>query len=330
MKMGVPEGNSYSKHPQDVRMNTLERDQLAGNIQEAMDEAFLFANHSETMATIKPLELETLGHNELYDTFTNAIPFNQGYVEATFDRSDNGTVLRNATIRLRNSYIKSMRVDLFIKAGDDIDEFKKEYIDPEEPLFYIDAPVDAYSFKRERMYLNYTMTKNLMNHVVTLAHPVAALTNPERNLAESIEALMAVSEATSVSRSTKYAFYPNDNEKLIVNINDRGMVEPRKESESSYREVNIEKIRSFGKAGTLATSLHVAASKYEVNATLSKEFSYNDGSANDIAARSADVSEAFQSVSADAPQEFGRQVLDSIYRLSSVMANAGEIEQLEF
>lgn len=330
MKMGVPEGNSYSTHPQDVRMSTPERDQLAGDIREAMDEAFLFANHSETVATIKPLELETFGHNELYDTFTNNIPHNQAYVEATFDRNDDGSMLRTARIQLRSSIEKSLCVNLFIKSGDDIDEFKKEYIDPEQPLFYIDAPFDAHSLKSERMYINYPMCKNLLNQIVALANPVAALTNPDRSLTECIEALMAISEMTSVSRSTKYAFHPNDDEKMIVNINDRGLVEPRKEPSATRHEVFIEKIRSFGRAGTLATSAHVKASKYEVETKVSKEFTYADGAADDIAARQTEVSEAYQSLSADAPKEFGRQVLEGIYLLSSVAANADKFEQLEF
>lgn len=326
-------GNTYSVSPREVRFNPGESEQLASDVRNAIDESFLFANYTETLATISPLELyEPTNHNTEFDLLTLGITYDRANVQTTIYRDATESILKNVDVRLfHEQWGNTAQTILAAKAGDmDIaSESDANTIDPLNPMFHITAPLDIKTLARERNPLSYSLYKAMLNHVVSLANPVAAITNPDRNMIESVEALMAVSTETSLSRSTKYRFHQGEDETVEVSVHDRSLVYPIGEPKHTYHEVNVKRCRAFGKAGSLATLIHMKVTRANIEATVGKEFIYEDGCTEDITAHAEELAAEYNIASADQPETFGRLVLDTIALLRSAGVQSENIVQLD-
>lgn len=310
-------------------MSSSERNELSNDIRDAIDEAFLFANYDETLSTLTPLELVALDRHPLYSALTNYAHYNQTFVEATFDHDSGEKLFTNARIQLRNTWIHSLRVELVINASDDdIEEDEEELIDLEVPHFYVDAPTEATSTKRERIPLNYTVCRDLLNHIVSMANPIAAITKSDRTISESIEALLAVSESTALNRSTKYSFYASEDEQVVVDIHDRSLLKPQIQPEHTYHKASVQTLRSFGKAGVLATHINMTANQQSVQTTIGKDFRYEDGVAEEIEKIIDEMTTTHQSLTEDTPAAIRRQLLDGIHQFASMAYSPTEADRL--
>ena len=326
-------GNTYSVQPREVSFGSGESETLAYDIRQAIDESFLFANYSETLATISPLELYLpTQRNDTFNLLTLGMTYDRANIQTTIDHGSTGSMLRTVDVRLfHEKWGNAAQSVLTAKAGD-IDresEALQEMIDPENPLFHITAPIDLKTLERERNPLNYLMYRDMLNYVVSLAHPVASITNPDRSLLQSVEALIATSTETSLSRSAKYRFHQDEDETIEVGVHDRALVYLVGEPKHIYHEVTVKRIRAFGKAGSLATHMNMKVTQSGIEATVGKEFCYEDDCIDDIELQAEALAGEYQTVSAGQPKEFGRQILDSIALLRSAGVYSENIIQLD-
>lgn len=324
------QGNTYPLQLEQVQMTPEASAEFSENVREAIDEAFLFSSHREVLKSVQPLKLVPLGSEYVYRALTNNTNYNQVYVEATFDHDGGDSFLNGATIKLRNEWVSVLRADIVIAIGDDdIEEEEEELINIDEPAFYIETAKEHFSLERESIPLNYIMCRTLLNHIVLMTNPIAAATNPNRTIQESIEALLSISEETTINRSMKYSFRPSDDEQFIVDVRDEAIVRPLQQPEHTSHHANVKRIRSFGRAGLLTTALELASTQYGNFTTIEKEFSYDNDTADEIKKRAQEVSEEHGSLSVDMPEVIMTQIINGVHMLRSTLSNSGEIDRLE-
>lgn len=329
MEMPSYEANTYSVQPTEVHFSEGNQQKLNEELREAIDESFLFADHSQSLNTVEPIELDTpTTRNETYDMLTLGIPYDRLHVDAVIDH-DGDPSLRSLKVKLyRNDWGMTAYTTISAYESDDAVE-DEDVINIDEPAFFITSPQDLKTGKRELIPLDYRTCRELLNHIVSLANPIAALTIEDRNILECMEALMAVSEETSIGREAKYQFQQNENEVIEVHTRDKMLQYPLGEPRHTYHEAIIKRIRSFGRAGSLTTILDMSSSLDEVEATVAKDYSYADYALEEIMEQISDVTEAGKMISSNAPDEFGRQLIDNVYLLQTTSLQHEGIDRID-
>jgi hypothetical protein len=324
------EDNIFSVEPKNVGLSNTEMGQLVADSREAIDEGFVFTSYTETLSTLGPLEIFHIDSNHQYSLLTRCLPYNRADVTAVIDRDGDGSYLKQGRIKLFNSELqRHIHSEIIINASDEDVDDDDDFIDYDNPNFYINTPITAYVSERERIPLSNKQCRELLNYLVQQINPIASVTMQERTLFETIEAILAASEHSELTRSTKYQFETSDKERTIVSVHDRALIQPHMEPVHTYHEATVKKIRSFGKAGTLATSLFLKASEDETSATISKEFIHKDDCAEEIEKKQKAITKEHNSVWIDSPKKFGKQIISGIQLLAT--RHIGEkADQLEY
>lgn len=317
----------YSLQPCEVKLSNEEKNELSQTVRDAIDEAFLFANHDQTLSTVEPLELHTpVSRNKTYETLTLGIPYDRIFVDAVIDH-DHSSHLKSLRIKLfRNDWGHVAHTTLHAYEGDDTVGDKNE-INTNEPSFAVACPQDLQSGKRELIPINYTMCRELVNHIVSMANPAIHL-NDDRSLLENVEALMALSPETIVDRTAKYRFQNKPNETVEIQAQDKALVFYSGEPRHTYHELQVRRIRSFGRAGSLATLLSINASLNEVETSIAKDFLYKDNVAEEILKNIDDVTNEASSV--DTADGFGRQLVDGANLLRMTGISNEDVTRINF
>ncbi|MBI3889718.1 hypothetical protein HY312_04070 [Candidatus Saccharibacteria bacterium] len=228
-----PSYNTLSLKERDIDINEDEKRILDAIARERIAELFEQVEHMATISTLTAIELDATPLSPPNGLFALLVrtPYRRAHISAAFEGSGEDGDLLSARILLFEPGTP-FRGELII-VPDNGNEDGTEAIAEDDETDSMTPPLTLDQAASDTQHMNYTFTsrefkgpreliplqkehvKEFLDGLVGQANEYIAITQPERNFAQSVRALLAVSSDISIERQAAYSLRDGDSETLV-------------------------------------------------------------------------------------------------------------------